>query len=94
MRDALIPPDMDAMIALMQQAKDIAPNLTTTPPVPLTAVQVAWIVGKIKSSPPALGDDEEHYAKMGINVLRSQGYKVYADIFDSIITRISGKGAM
>ena len=41
-------PTMDQMIALMHEAKAIAPNLTTVDPIPLTPVQVAWIVGKVR----------------------------------------------
>lgn len=46
-------PTMDQMIALMREAKNIAPNLTTVDPIALTPIQVAWIVGKVRAAPAA-----------------------------------------
>lgn len=40
-------PNMEQMMELMEQASRIAPDLTTAAPIPLTAIQVAWIVGKL-----------------------------------------------
>ena len=66
-------PTMNQMIALMREAATVAPNLTTVEPIPLTPVQVAWIVGKVRSASPAVQAAPDAANEAAISAAMTEG---------------------